>query len=200
MKLSRTIALGLSVSAMLLFSGCAKYYATAPVKHEIPVVSTKVPVKVEVTQSGWSMVIHESDAAVEKHVKSIISNSPVFVENNTSNHTLKIDIMHSNPHAGLGFLGATLTGLSLYAIPSIADSDVNITVSSDEIKNTYNGELVVAQGSVSSAMIDANKYTADKPNNLLTSLIKNALDEFTIVYLQNLPKDPILSLSTETTK
>lgn len=195
MKLSRSIVLGLSLGAMLLFSGCAKYYATAPVKHEIPVVSKKVPVKVEVTQSGWSMVIHETDAAVEKHVKSVISNSPAFVENNTSSHTLKIDIVHSNPNAGLGFLGATLTGLSLYAIPSVADSEVNITVSSDGINNTYNGELIVAQGSVSRAMIDANKYTADEPNNLLTTLIKNALDEFTIVYLHNQPKASSVAIS-----
>lgn len=194
------VSLVLIPVSVFLFSGCAKYYATSPVKHEIPAVSKKIPVKVEVTQSDWSIVINESEQAVKKHVSDTVYNSSVFKESNDADHTLKVDIKHSNAHGGAEMLGAMLTGASLYIIPSVADSDVDITISMDEIINTYKGELVVAQGSVSRAMIDANKYTADEPLNLMTNLIDNALNEFTIVYLKNKPQDSILSLGSENAK
>ncbi len=167
------------------FSGCATYYATSPIKHEIPQIQKKVPIKIKLTQTGSSIVINQKDEKIKQHLSDLMLNSIIFTENNESSQILQIGIQHSNDNSGLELTGAFITGLSLYLIPSVADSNVDITISSNEIKSTYKGELVVAQGMAHNSLIDKNKYTENEPLKVMKDLLKNALDQFTSIYLKN---------------
>lgn len=169
---------------MLYFSGCAKYYSTSSVETERISIEKEIPVKVKITKSDWSIVVNLSDEKIRQDVLEVIKNNPVFVENNSSSEVLHVDIKHSNEDGSSEMTGAFFTGLTLYLIPSVADSVVDITVSMNNVTSRYTGELVVAQGLGSRAFIDDGKYTTDKPQNLMKNLIKNALDQFTVEYMK----------------
>ena len=111
------------------------------------------------------------------------------MEDGTSSKVLKIDIKHSNEHGGAEMGNALLTGASLYLIPGVADSDVSIDVSMDGVTSNYQGELVVAQGMGANSMVDKTKYTEDSALNLMKNLIKNAVDKFTLAYLEKNKKE-----------
>ncbi len=162
-------------SFTLFFNGCAKYYSSAPTQVSIPTVEKKTPVKIDMTQSDWSIVVKVPDDVVRKNVSDALFDNPVFIEDATSNNIMKINVLHSNGHGGAELAGAAITGASLYLIPSVADSDVDIEVSVGEIKNNYKGELVVSQGMAGDALIDKTKYQSDIPLNLLKNLIKNRM-------------------------
>lgn len=168
----------------MVFSGCSKFYATAPEKDMTLSVKNKIPVKVKLKQTGSSIVVHSPQSDIKKNVDDIIFDSPIFVEDSASTNVLNIDIVHSNEHGGAEMGNAVLTGASLYLIPGVADSNVDINISMNGVKNSYRGELVIAQGLGASSMIDKDKYIEDHPLNLMKNLLKNAIDEFTLVYLK----------------
>ncbi len=180
--------LGLISLVIILFSGCAKYYSNSLEEHETFKITKQIPVKVELQQTDWSIVINLSDENVKENVSDVLFDNPIFIEDETSNKVLKIDIKHSNDHGGAEMGNAILTGASLYLIPGVADSVVDINVSMDKVSSDYQGELIVAQGMGASAMIDKAKYTEDSAFNLMKNLIKNAIDKFTLVYLEDSQK------------
>lgn len=171
--------------AGILFSGCAKFYVTSSQNYESPSTEKRISVKVELTQTDWSIIVSMPDKDIKKNATDVLLDSPVFVEDESSNNILKIDIIHSNAHGGAELGNAMLTGASFYMIPGVADSDVNITVSMNGISNSYQGELVMAQGLGADSMVNKTKYTEDSPRNLMKVLIKNAVNKFSIVYLTN---------------
>lgn len=171
--------------AVFFFNGCATYYATAaPEEHSDIRINKQVPVKVELKQTGSSIVVQLPDEDIRKNVSDVLFDNPIFVEDESSSKILKIDIRHSNAGAGAELGNALLTGASLYLIPGVTDSVVDIGVSLDGKSSNYQGELVAVQGLGASSMIDKTKYTEDAPLNLMKDLIKNAIDEFTVVYLK----------------
>lgn len=169
---------------MSLFSGCSKYYVTSPQNNQIPNVEKRIPVKVELTQSDWSIIVSLPDKDIKKNATDVLFDSSVFVEDDTSINIMKIDILHNNAYGGAELGNAVLTGASFYLIPGVADSDVNISVSMNGVKSDYQGEMIVAQGLGADSMVDRAKYTEESPLNLMKNLIKNAVDKFTVVYLE----------------
>jgi hypothetical protein len=166
------------------FSGCAKYYSTSLEEEQNFSVKHGTPVKVEMTQTDWSIVVNLPDKDIKKNISDALFDNPVFIEDEKAEKTLKVDITHSNDGGGAEMANAVLTGASLYLIPGVADSEVSIDVSIDDLSTNYKGELIVAQGMGASAMIDKEKYTEDTPLNLMKNLIKNAINKFTITYLK----------------
>lgn len=174
-----------TIIASFSMSGCATYYSTAPVKYDIQPVEKKIPVNVELTQKDWSIVINPPQETVRKNITDILFDSPVFTEQSNAAKTMKIDILHRNDHGGAELAGAMLTGATLYLVPGVADSDVDITISMDNVSTKYTGELIVAQGMASSSLVDKQKYVQDSPMNLMKNLLQNAVNEFTTVYLKS---------------
>ncbi len=174
--------------ALVFFSGCSKYYATSSQEHQVFRAEKQVPVKVELTQTDWSIVVNLPEKDIKKNVTDVLFDNPIFREDNNSSKILKVDITHTNDHGGAEMANAMLTGASLYLIPGVADSDVNINVSIGEISSNYKGELIVAQGLGANSIVDKTKYTEDTPLNLMKDLIRNAIDTFTLVYLENSDK------------
>lgn len=172
----------LSVS-LLFFSGCARYYSTAPETQQNMSINNRIPVKVQLAKIGSSIVVDLPEHVLKKNVDDILYDSPVFFENNTSKNVLEIVIKHHNDHGGAEIANAVLTGASLYLIPGVADSDVDINISMNGISSNYQGELVLSQGIGADAMIDKTKYKEDNVLNVTKNLIKNAMDKFTTVYL-----------------
>ena len=41
--------------SILYFSGCARYYSTSPIETEQFSIEKKIPVKVEITKTDWSI-------------------------------------------------------------------------------------------------------------------------------------------------
>lgn len=177
----KAFALALFIS---LFSGCSKYYVTSPQNNQIPNVEKRIPVKVELTQTDWSIIVSLPDKDIKKNATDVLFDSSVFVEDDTSINIMKIDIVHNNAHGGAELGNAVLTGASFYLIPGVADSDVNISVSMNGIKSDYQGEMITAAGLGADSMIDKTKYTEESPWNLMKNLIKNAVDKFAVVYLE----------------
>lgn len=173
---------------MLYFSGCAKYYSTSSVETEKFTIEKEIPVKVVMKKHDWSIVVKLSADQIKQDIIEAIKDNPIFEENNSSSQVLHVDIKHSNEDGSAEMTGAVLTGLTLFLIPSVADSVVDITVSMDNVTSTYTGELIVAQGLGSRAFIDDDKYTTDKPQNVMKNLIKNALDQFTVEYMKQKSK------------
>lgn len=187
-RMKTTFLTTLFLATLFLFTGCTKYYYTSHIKHEIPVENKKIPVKIEVTQSNGSIIVNSPINAINIFATEAVLNNPIFTVKSSSTQVIKIDIQHSNNHPGAELIGAMITGASLYIVPSKADSDVKIIVSTDGITNEYNGELVITQGLASSSFIDNKKYTEGEPEDILRNLIMNAVDEFTLVYLKNKSK------------
>lgn len=171
------------ISLISLFSGCSKFYATSPQDYKIPNVEKRIPVKVELTQTDWSIIVSLPDKEIKKNATDVLFDNSVFVEDDSSNNIMKIDVVHSNAHGGAELVNAVFTGGSLYLIPGVADSDVNISVSMHGISSDYQGEMVLASGLGAESMVDKAKYVEDSPLNLMKNLIKNAIDKFTVVYL-----------------
>ena len=177
------IILLLVTMALFIFSGCAKYYSSKNENYKPSIVQNQIPVKVELAQKDWSIVYAAPDQDVKKNVSDILFDSQVFKEDNESSNVMKIDILHRNDHGGAELLNATLTGASLYLIPGVADSEVDINVSMNNVSSFYIGEMIVAQGIGSAAMIDDEKYIEDNPQNLMKNLLRNAINKFTEKYI-----------------
>jgi hypothetical protein len=168
---------------IFVFTGCARYYATAPTADISRLnVNNTIPVKVDLKQDGSSIVYSLPDETLKEQVKSILFRHKVFSENENSDDIMNISIKHHNEDGGLELLNAVLVGLSLYVIPGVADSYVDITISLNNVSNTTVGELVVSQGSIASEMVDKEIYIEEDGQNLMKNLIQNALDEFSIKY------------------
>lgn len=172
----------------LSMSGCATYYSTMPIKYDIASIEKKIPVNVELTQEDWSIVVNPSQETVRKNITDILFDSSVFTEQSNASKTMKVKIVHHNDHGGVEMASAVLTGATLYLVPGVADSDVDITISIDNVSTKYNGELVVAQGMASGALVNKQKYVEDSPMNLMKNLLQNALNQFTEVYLKETVK------------
>lgn len=171
--------------SIILFSGCSKYYATAPVEHPAFPHYKEIPVKVKLKKIDWSIVVDLPEKNLKKDVTDILFDNPVFSEDNNSKNILDITIKHHNDHGGAELGNAFLTGFTLGIIPGVADSDVDINISMNGISSEYKGELVVAQGMAGASLIDKKKYQEDNILNITKNLIRNAMDKFTTVYLSS---------------
>ena len=178
------IKVALTFIPVFVMTVCTKYYSSAPVTYNTQSIDKKIPVNVELTQKDWSIVIKLPDATVQKNVTDVLFDNPVFVEETNATKKMKIDILHHNDNGSVEIVGAMLTGASFYVIPSRTDSDVDITISMDDITTKYTGEMGVVGGLVASSLIDEKKYTKDNPMNLMKNLIKNAVGQFTENYLK----------------
>ncbi len=176
-KITTLVAMAIII---FLFSGCATIYVTSPIKYETQQVKEKIPIKIHLTQTDSN---NDSNEKMKKHLSNLMLNSTIFTENNESSQVLQVNIKQSNDNLGLELTGVFISGLSLSLIPSVADDNVDITISSNGVKSEYKGELVLALGLVSSLLIDKNKYTESE--NAMKDLLKNALDDFTSIYLKN---------------
>jgi hypothetical protein len=176
------------IVSIILFSGCSKYYATAPNAHQEFSTNEAVPVKVKLKQHDWSLVVHLPEKTLNQNMTDILFDNPIFFEDDTAKNTLNITIKHHNDHGGAEMANAVLTGSSLFLIPGIADSDVDINISMNGISSNYKGELVVAQGLGAASMIDKNKYKEDNAFNITKDLMRNAMDKFTKIYLSVINK------------
>ena len=176
------------VVSIILFSGCSKYYATAPVEHPVFSHNEAIPVKVKLKKIDSSIVVNLPEKTLKKNMTDILFDNPVFSEDNTSINTLNITVKHHNDHGGAEMANAVVTGLSLYLIPGVADSDVDINISMNGVSSNYKGELVVSQGMGADAMIDKTKYKEDNAFNITKDLLRNAMNKFTSIYLSAMNK------------
>lgn len=168
---------------IILLSGCSTYYATAS-KTKLPeITQEQIHVKVQTTQKDWSIVAKLPDETVDIYTKIIVDRNPLFFRDENATNILHVDIIHSNDNGVLEMLGAVITGISYSVIPNEATSNVLIKISLNGVETEYRGELGVAQGMARSALIDKSKYTVGDSQFILNGLIINALDEFTIAYL-----------------
>lgn len=171
------------------FSGCAKYYYTDKntiIKDQI--TYEKIPVKVNLEVKGSSVILNPSKKSLYEDINEILSDNPLFIEQENSEYIMNIEIQHTDDNPGAELLGAVITGLSLYIIPSTGSSDVDININIDDIATSYYSEQMIAQGLIGPAFVDNEKFTEGNSSNVFKNILKDAIEKFTNVYIASMNK------------